>query len=210
MKNISVQVVANSSEVLCFQNPRITRAHFRDLKENLKRAWPLLAAVLIWSFVASYCTAYFGAQYGLTETKCIVRQPCDVQISLYSFGSDSLIRPWSSMYSFTMSMYYHLGMLSTVGVSDLTPINFTARLFALLDSFFGLVLLGTLVALIGRSFDGETTVFVGPPLPNVDDKDKAQQTAIGYIALLQAFLARLKIQEARQQAPKSKDRPEKE
>jgi len=62
------------------------------------------------------------------------------------------------------AIYFNVAMLSTVGASDISPKNHSARIVSVLDSIAGLVLLGLVISMLSASLgqDRDATSLFGP------------------------------------------------
>lgn len=128
----------------------VTKDHFRDLPANARRSWPLWIGPAVWLVLAwLICThGFFTAWNWDSPLFAIARK---VQDKAKSDATESVAMselPWR------LSLYANVSNMTTVGASDVIPINRAARAIFLLDQLMGLFLLATTVALLAKSFEG--------------------------------------------------------
>ncbi|NWK76855.1 two pore domain potassium channel family protein [Aquitalea sp. LB_tupeE] len=164
--------------------------HAVDMAINVWRSRFFFYLLAAWVSIASIMMSFGGiGQFAILHA---------VSNSSSNGGHITVEQTIDNSINLATALYYNTAMISTIGAADIAPVNYSARTISLIDSFMGVFLLGIIISLICKTFDG-----------NASDLAK---TVFNHIAFeknkLRKKLFRMKF-EFRKSLHKDQDKPKK-
>lgn len=122
----------------------------RQIGQNAALAWPFWFVLIIWFAIATlFC------QYGFGDIQpkfavSVVDETHPGKLGTTQIVYTKLKRP--------TALYFNAAMLTSVGATDITPLNRPARAVSLIDSAVGYLLLALIMSVVALSFEGTTSI----------------------------------------------------